>query len=281
MSTVTLKKLISRGDTLAICRGRLEIKPASGRPVPEDWLRKNREPLVQEIAQGLQEDLFVFISHRTGRYGKGRYPGVCLTFQNLRNGAILYLLFNADLNRTRDTKSGRRGSPLPAGQFRVTKKHGLSQFWIGMGMNPPPRWCQLCRYMGNLSQLVFQGDEQSNGRIRKETLRPATLPASRIEQAIQQLSTPELYPNDAQHTPIPYPVSVSSQPRETRSGQAFRRKSGTCESSHELSNQGITSEDFPSTSPLTDTPQETVSNDEWLNDYLNAEAGNEPNPPLH
>ena len=46
----TLTQLLTRGDAVAVEQGRLSLTPASGRPVPADWLAAHSTDLIAQAA---------------------------------------------------------------------------------------------------------------------------------------------------------------------------------------------------------------------------------------
>ena len=147
--------LLARGDTLAILGGKLVITSASGKPVPKEWLEANKEKLILEVLERIRLDAFVYDSYSTGRYGKQNFCGVCLQFGSLLSNINPYVIFNAELDRVKDTSKGKKGSPLPTGQFRVGKRSSFYKFWAGLGLKTPQRLSSFHDYMGNLNNIVF------------------------------------------------------------------------------------------------------------------------------
>ena len=57
-----LKRLISKGDQVAITDGILQIIPASGEPVPDDWYSANKQRLITEIVKAVSVTAYCYDS---------------------------------------------------------------------------------------------------------------------------------------------------------------------------------------------------------------------------
>jgi len=176
-------KLIRRGDTVSIERGRLVIQPASGKPVPSEWIAANTARLCREMLMAVGMDAFEYIGYSTGHYGKSRVAGVTLQFVSVLSGQSVYAVFNADLSRQRTTAAGKAGSLLPKGQFRIGKRSHFHRFWLSTGLQIPDRLQRFYKCMGKLSSILLAG-EVSHDRFDVQSLHPVTITAGQLRLAI-------------------------------------------------------------------------------------------------
>ncbi|ARB47205.1 MULTISPECIES: hypothetical protein [Gammaproteobacteria] len=102
-----------RGDALAVEQGRLTPTPASGRPVPADWLAKHSTDLITQAASIAEATALEYAGHSVGHYGLKLAGGVILKFRCLTTGKKLFAIFNANTKRARTTRHGNEGDPLP------------------------------------------------------------------------------------------------------------------------------------------------------------------------
>ena len=176
-------KLLSRGDAVSIERGRLVIQPASGKPVPPDWINTNTARLCRDVLMALGLDAFEYTDYSTGHYGKTRSGGITLRFVSLVTGQSAYAVFNADLTRQRNTATAKAGALLPKGQFRIGKRSHFYKFWMGTGLPLPRRLSAMHDYMGKLRSVLMTGS-LSGGRINAGSLTPINLSAAQFRTAI-------------------------------------------------------------------------------------------------
>ncbi|WP_299941830.1 hypothetical protein [uncultured Microbulbifer sp.] len=179
-----LQRLLARGDGVAVNRGRLTLAPASGCPVPAEWLSKHEQPLIIEVARLASVEALEYIGYSVGNYGPRKNGGVTLQFRSLLNGHDWYAIFNAYTTRARTTKHGKAGSPLPKGRFRMGKRSSFLKFWGRTGQRMPKSFDAFGDYMGKLRSQVFTGIP-----VKTERLNAATLAPLYIEQ--QQLPSCE------------------------------------------------------------------------------------------
>lgn len=176
-------KLLGRGDTVSIELGRLTIQPASGKPVPPQWLIECTPDICRSILKAAGLDAFVYVGYRTGHYGKHKAPGVTLQFVSVVTGVAAYAIFNVDLTRQRVTASGKAGAPLPSGQFRVGERSHFYKFWLGTGLKMPDRMQRFYKRMGKLSGILFVGS-LNNDRFDAQTILPLSLAAEQVRLAV-------------------------------------------------------------------------------------------------
>ena len=178
--------LLARGDTVSIERGVLVIAPASGKSVPSDWLSDNSETLIRQILGVIGLDAYRYQSHKTGHYGSRRSAGLTLQFQSVISDDEAYAIFNAELTRARNTASGKKGDPLPAGQFRAAPGSHLTKFWQSAGI-ALKRLAAMHDYIGRLRNVLFSASPtpgRDDGRLDAGSLRALNIPSALIQQAI-------------------------------------------------------------------------------------------------
>ena len=150
----------------------------------------------QSVVEGLK-----FVRFSTGTYGGG-YPGVTLHFSSEPMQEEYYCVFNAELTRLRNTKSGKKGAPLPGNQFRITTKYGFYKFWLKTGLAFPPRLGSFHDYMGNLSKIQFTGKLVLGkpGRLDSSSIEPSH--SELMGEEVSGVNSPDN--NRAPSTLLPY-----------------------------------------------------------------------------
>lgn len=257
-------KLIRRGDTVSIERGRLVIQPASGKPVPPEWIAANTARLCREVLMAVGIDAFEYTDYSTGHYGKTRSAGVTLRFVSVVSGQSVYAVFNADLTRQRNTATAKAGAPLPKGQFRIGKRSHLYKFWLGTGLPFPRRLAAMHDYMGKLRGILLTG-ALAGDRIGAGSLAPIDLTVEQFREAIlpDNSRTRSGQLPDSNRTRVPDKESAPAQ-----SPCGLQRNQTACVSNHE---NKLTRRDeyeaLPITQSPTHRPPEEQSVDEWLEAY--------------
>ena len=177
--------MLNRGDSLAIKCGALVVLPASGLPVPQKWLDDNSIDVVTEILQQTGKDGLLYLEYSTGNYCKSLASGVTLQFQNLMTGVKAYTIFNADLTRSRSTKNGKAGEPLPTGKFNLAKGAGFIKFWNKTGVKKPLSRTEYHKRMGNLKTLLFTGNPHATkqDRLVSGSIKPLEITLDEIIKA--------------------------------------------------------------------------------------------------
>ena len=177
--------MLNRGDSLAIKCGALVVLPASGLPVPQKWLDDNSFNVVTEILQQTGKDGLLYLEYSTGNYCKNLASGVTLQFQNLMTGVKAYAIFNADLTRSRSTKNGKAGDPLPTGQFNLAKGAAFVKFWDKTGVKKPLSRTEFHKRMGNLKALLFTGNPHptKQDRLVSSSIKPLEITFDEIIKA--------------------------------------------------------------------------------------------------
>lgn len=184
--TELLGRLLARRDAVSIERGVLVIAPASGKSVPSDWLSDNGETLIRQILGVIRQDAYLYQSHKTGHYGPRRSAGLTLQFQSVMTDDEAYAIFNIEVTRARNTASGKKGDPLPAGQFRAAPGSHLTKFWQSTGI-ALKRLAAMHDYIGRLRNVLFSASPtlgRDDGRLDASSLRALNIPSALIQQAM-------------------------------------------------------------------------------------------------
>ncbi|WP_460102298.1 hypothetical protein [Pseudomonas sp. H1_D04] len=249
---------------MSIERGQLVIQPASGKPVPPEWINTNRARLCREALISLGLDAFEYTDYSTGHYGKTRSAGITLRFVSLVNGESVYAVFNADLTRQRNTAAAKAGTLLPRGQFRIGKRSHFYKFWMGTGLPFPRRLSAMHDYMGKLRGVMLTG-LLTDDRINAGTLAPISLTAEQFRKAI----LPDKFRTISGQ--LPDNCRTRAPDKENATALAVRGLQPiptTCVSNHE--NKLIRKDEYKTASitdlPIPKPPQDQ-SVDEWLEAY--------------
>jgi len=265
-----LETLFSRGDHIDIIKGKLVITPASKRPVPKKWLAENSTRLLREIAALLDINVYIYDEYSTGYYGKHKSSGLTLQLINISTGEDCYLIFNVDLKRSRTTNSGIKGTCLPKGQFRISKKYKFYQFWLSTGLSLPPRLSSFHDYMGNLKQCFFIPTFDHAAKVKDKITPLLNLCHGEVLGRFSQLN-----PNNSQTSNIRKPYNTHTNVPYSDIAQTYEYKGlssddTTCSNNCELSKQGsaVISNPLPNTNHIKKPHEQTT--DEWLNDWENA-----------
>lgn len=167
---IDLSRLLKRGDYIAIDAGRLVIVPASGKPIPSDWLANHENNIIKQIIIKTNSNAYKFVSFNTGFYGKHKQAGLNLQYENIRTGELTPITFNTELTRTRDNTHGKKGEKLPDKQFRVSKRHKFYMFWVYLGLALPTRLSLFWKRMGYLKTVLI--DLSANGDNNLDKAKP-------------------------------------------------------------------------------------------------------------
>ncbi|GAA5136801.1 hypothetical protein GCM10025767_16660 [Thalassotalea piscium] len=294
-SSSLLVKLINRGDEVSIVKGKLIMQPNSGLPVPVCWLKQNRTLLINDICNLFNCIPLQYISYTTGNYGQNKSPGVTLQFIDLLSRKNAYIIFNANLKRSRKSKYGKKGDPLPNKQFIVGERSSFYKFWLSTGLALPKSLSKFYECMGKLKQLTFTGEIDSKDRIKDKKL---TLLEVTYHEILNKLKKPKnaqvtesltakqsltFHQKTANQPLILTAKSISPEP--TSKGLATNKS--TCISNHgnkyirkevieEFTNADISTLDSykynrtetPNNKPLIKNKQPEVQTvDEWLEDW--------------
>lgn len=265
-----LQKLLRRGDSVAIERGRLVIRPASGLPVPEQWLADNRLRLCREVLELTGLDAFEYVGYDTGHYGKSRAGGVTLQFVSVLSGEAFYAVFNVGLKRERSSKGGKKGDPLPRGQFNPPRGGEFIRFWLSTGLTVPNRLPKIYKHMGILRRVLLTGERSRlDGRLEKKTIALLEVSAEHIRIAAlgDNAGTVEGQGRDNEGT-----RPGDKETRQSQTQQGSQPFSTTCVSNH--GNTVIREDGCTVAVPVPNTSPEDQSVDDWLKEYDQASSWN-------
>ncbi|MDO8402626.1 MAG: hypothetical protein Q7T27_03930 [Pseudomonas sp.] len=271
--TVTVEKLLARGDEISIQHGQLVIRPSSGMPVPQEWRDKYSPALLREILLTLGMDAYEYGGYSTGLYGHHKAAGVTIQFPSFVGGMKTHAIFNANLNRDRTTKAGAKGSSLPKGHFRISPRSHLFQFWQSTGLSTPKRLSSFHDYLGNLRGILFAADMVAGRKNRLDTgsLRPLSITTAEVRKAFQpdnrRTTTGQV--TDNCRTMMPDKDSAPAQ-----QNRGFQPKPSTCTESHVktvISTCVYTAASVPDRSRKQPAEQ---TEEEWLADCFPANSDN-------
>lgn len=265
-------KLLSRGDTVSIELGRLTIQPASGKPVPAEWLIESTPDICRTILKASGLNAFEYVGYKTGHYGKHKAPGLTLRFASVVTGETAHAIFNVDMTRQRTTLAGKAGEPLPTGQFRVGERSHFYKFWLGTGLQMPDRLQRFHKCMGKLSGILFDGT-LNNDRFDAHTIRPVSLTAEQVRMTVLG------HKEGTTKAQLRHKEGTRSGHKETAPDHTtigFQQIQSACAANHE--NKLIRKHDNKM-SPITPIPApkapQDQSVDEWLADYGSDPMDNE------
>ena len=257
-------KLLSRGDTVSIELGQLAIQPASGKPVPPEWISTNRARICREALMSVGLDAFEYVGYSTGHYGKTRSAGITLQFVSMLSGQSVYAVFNADLTRQRNTATAKAGALLPKGQFRIGKRSHFYKFWMGTGLPFPRRLAAMHDYMGKIRSVLVTGSV-TDDRFKVGSLVPVSLSAEQFRKAV----LPDNFRTRSGQLPDKTRTNVPDKEMATgHEPQGLQSIPTTCASNHE--NKLIRKDEYktiPYTPIDTPKPPQEQSVDEWLDAY--------------
>ena len=158
-----IRTLLARGDYLAIDKGRFSLIPASGNPIPNDWLVLNKPKIIAAILQHTEQSAFEYLSFSAGKFGKHLAGGVELQFNDLLSDGSAFTIYSAGVVRLKTTQHGKAGSALPKNHFRVSKRSKFYKFWLRTELLFPRRIASLHDYMGKLRPLLFSAEYDEGG----------------------------------------------------------------------------------------------------------------------
>ncbi len=257
-------KLLSRGDAVSIELGQLVIQPASGKPVPPEWMNANAREICRSVLVAAGIDAYEYVGHRTGHYGKRRAAGLTLIFASVITGEPAYAIFNVDLARKRTTVGGKAGDPLPAGEFRVGERSHFYKFWLAMGLQMPDRMQRFHKCMGKLSSFLLAGSV-TNERLDVQSIRHVTIDADQARSAIlgHKEGTTKAQGGHKEGTTPGHKETATEHDL-----QGFQPNSTTCVENH---GNKVIREDGNKVRPYspihTPKPPQDQSVDEWLEAY--------------
>lgn len=259
-----LKTLLLRGDRVYVSEGILTIEPRSGLPVDSLWLSKHQPRLVNDIAMLTGHICLQYQTYSAGKYrvnGNKYQGGVTLRFSLLPSHQPAYAIFNVSIDRERNTKSGKAGTPLPAGQFHPPCHGAFMAFWRRCGLPVRHgRLTELHKRMGLIKKLILTGAPASEcsgveTRLNASTLTPLNCTYESLTEAMygDNTSTYQGQPRDNLVTTL---GDKQTQPAQYSS--ALQANSATYDADCVSGNQG---------SAITRKPVTAQSTEEWLHEY--------------
>lgn len=260
-------KLLSRGDTVSIELGQLAIQPASGKPVPPEWISTNRARICREVLISMGLDAFEYVGYSTGHYGKTRSAGITLQFVSMLSGQSVYAVFNADLTRQRNTATAKAGALLPKGQFRIGKRSSFYKFWIATGLPFPRRLAAMHDYMGKLRSVLVTGSV-TDDRFKVGSMVPVSLTAEQFRAVVfpDNIRTISGQAPDNIRTKAPDKEMATGQ--ETQGLQPIPTTGASNYGNKVIREEGYKT--FPYTPIHTPKTPQDQSVDEWLDAYGSA-----------
>ena len=188
---LSMAVLLDWGYSVSIESGHLIINPNNNMPCVKHLTNSHKLKLMVEILQKIGRDALTFHSHSASKYGPTLAGGVTLQFTHVLTGSEAYAIFNANLTRSRNTKSGRAGDPLPTKQFHVAKHSGFCKFWASTGL-PPRKLSSYYEYMGKLKPLFFESQDisNSNDRLDSSLLKPLQISFQEVKEAFDFSDSP-------------------------------------------------------------------------------------------
>lgn len=275
----SVSRLLARGDEISIQCGRLVIQPASGRSVPSVWLKEHGEALAADILSSCGRSAFRYLRHGTGRYGVGCYQGVTLHLVDLLSGEDVRAVYNAKLTRERTTRAGRKGEPLPQGQFRVGDRYELWRLWLASGLTCPRYRSELCEVLPRLGEILLEGEHhpRQSSRLVASTVRPLSISPEEVRAALAVESSRERIGNQSGRSR----EVVGNQSGKTIEREVEQRLvlSGVeadlnhvCDESRKKQEVIKTASKHESSACLPSPPSEQQDVDDWLADYNRRDA---------
>jgi len=254
-----LSRLQQRRDKVSITNGKLIIESKSGNAVPSDWLANHRQAIIIDCLRSVGVSAFRYTSYSTGQYNGGKFAGITLQLEDVLTGDSAFACFNAIIKRQRNSKHGRKGEPLPVGEFRIKPNAIFNQFWKNTGLAIPPRYYDR---MGNLSELLFTAEFKEKEKLINGSIKPLNIHADQLSLTTK----PRLSHNQATAKERLSPTTKEINTAYT--AQAIQPNFSTGENQYGnkvIREYGYKGNDTP---PLIEPIQQ--STDEWLSDYDSA-----------
>ena len=159
-----LKRLVKRGDKIALELGRFEIKPLSGKLVDTQWLDSNRDLLANEISQAIGLSLFRFTDYSTGVNKGFSQDRLTLNFVDILTGQHVVQHYNVSVKYSRTTAKHCKDDALPKGRFIVGSRSKFVSFWQTTGLALPRKPSEYHGKIHLLKKLIFTGNAISLGK---------------------------------------------------------------------------------------------------------------------
>ena len=277
--------VLEQGYSISLERGRLVINQPDGTTMARNWIKSNQPQLVGEILKKMDRDALVYLGYSAAKYGANYAGGVTLQFENAVTGAEAYAIFNANLSRSRTTKHGKAGAPLPKGQFHVAKCSGFCKFWASTGL-PSRRLSCYYEHMGKLKLLFFESQDVSTNknRLNSSSLKPLHISFHKVQEAFGlTYSAPTTDRQQTDKRPTAATDKKTLQPLETFGlqsnsaaganyyGKTVIRKKVTRDSAYSINtidkeNSSAIYCDSKSLPEITKRPEDQTD-DEWYGDF--------------
>lgn len=184
MATLIIR-LLRRKAEVSIELGRLVVRQPNGEKVNQDWLEKYSPALLREILTTLAIEAHEYRSYKTGSYGGPKHAGITLQFTSGIADVSTYTIFNVGLTRTRTTKSGKEGSPLPKGHFIVTEGGAFYKFWKSTALTIPKSLTSFHDYMGNLKGILYTAnmtEGRDDGRMVASSIKALSVSSDVVKE---------------------------------------------------------------------------------------------------
>ena len=264
---VSLARLLSRGDKVFIDKGRLAIKPNSGKVVPSWFMERHGRIIILDTLTLVGISGYEYMSYSTGHYGQHKAGGVTLQFVDLLRNKDAYACFNADLKRKRNSSNGKKGHTLPKDQFSVGRRSHFYQFWQSTGLPLPVSLTRFYECMGKLKSFIFTATIE-NSRLQTDTLRPIDICHEQL------LSAHNFHINNTQFSHKQHIRVAHKELPKTQLLQAITQNQTTCNQNYGnkvIRIDGNKGNDISlSNTVIKKTPQEQTD-EEWLEDYMRGE----------
>lgn len=259
--------LLNIGDAVSIERGRLVIATHDGRQVPDEWLDKHELPVITAICELAAVTAYRYCGYSTGCYVAGNGGGVTLQLRDLITGASAYIIFNADVRYSRNTKHHKCGKRMPHGQFRPHKHSAFCLLWQSTGMALPSRLSTFHDRMGKLSGYIYAGEETKPERLSAQTFRPLCISETRLREL---LNLPEIHRTITRQAPDNHQTITRQGHQTSKSPQplpdiALSTVQATGANYYGKKVKRGDGYKGPTVTPVISPIEQTT--DEWLNDY--------------
>lgn len=159
-----LKRLLTRGDHVAIINGSLVISPVSKESVPDQWLKDNKNDLILEILKISGQEGYQFTNYTAGVVRGQCGARLTLYFHGISSGQSVCVHYNVDIKRSRSTKLNQSGEQLPKGRFSVGKRSRFYAFWLSTGLKLPRHLSEFPSVINRLKALIFAGETKTDNR---------------------------------------------------------------------------------------------------------------------
>jgi hypothetical protein len=286
-------RLIRQGDEIQFINGQLKITPNSGKSVPNYWMKKHENELIESILNLFDGSYFRYAYYKTGNYGVNKAEGISLQYLNVKTNEENYVIFNAKLTKARNTSSGVKGSKLTHNKFRVSENMGFYKFWCTTSLKLPQRLSAFHDCMGKLKPILISGEVGYKGKIINKTLKVVNisfkeiLDKIRIKDKVSNRNDVVSFPDNnlTSFRQIPNNIQTTYPDKDVEQGYTNKRAetdTGTCHENYGNKyirgkfipkNKGVNNDYIRDTNlndkaELTETERvRAQTNEEWLAEY--------------